>query len=81
MKQKPTNNQTNDPMEEAYKQLDGSPSATGVSDAARGIQPENDDESFRENTEQKNKQLYGCDDIDQAYANLFQAVADIMRLK
>jgi len=48
-----------DPMDEAYKMLDGQPSATGVSDAAKGLAPKNDDEDFRENEEEKNDKLYG----------------------
>jgi len=47
-----------EPMEEAYKMLDGTPSATGVSDAAKGEHPKKDEVDFREKTEEKNERLY-----------------------
>jgi hypothetical protein len=47
-----------EPMDEAYKMLDGSPSATGVSDAAKGKHPAKDDVQYREDTEDMNDRLY-----------------------
>lgn len=80
-----------DPMDEAYKMLDGQPSATGVSDAAKGLAPKNDDEDYRDNQEEKNDRLYDgedapdkkqmCHDIDEAYAMLFESLSVIMRNK
>lgn len=75
-----------DPMDEAYRLLDGKPSATGVSDAAKGLAPKNDNEDFRDNEEAYNDRLYGgnkqaCRDIDEAYAMLFESLAIIMRNK
>lgn len=72
------------PMDDAYKSLDGSPSATGVSDAAKGNQPANDNEQFRDDTNEHNDRLYGggdakCMDINQAYAMLFESLAVIMK--
>lgn len=52
-------NKTNtEPMDEAYKMLDGAPSATGVSDAAKGKHPKKDDVQYREDTEDMNDRLY-----------------------
>lgn len=93
MKLKPKDN---DEMQEAYKLLDGSPSATGVSDAAKGQVPKTDNEQYREDSEEQNEKLYGedehegmmhkmmasnCQDIDEAYACLFESLATIIRSK
>lgn len=85
---KPKTKIDTNPMDEAYKLLDAKPSATGVSDAAQGLAPKNDDEDFRENEEEQLERQYGggkprpasCD-IDDAYAMLFESLAVIMRHK
>jgi hypothetical protein len=77
-----------DPMDEAYKLLDGQPSATGVSDAAKGLAPKSDNEDREDNQIAHDERLYGsadkkqvCTDIDEAYAMLFESLAIIMRTK
>lgn len=70
--------QTNtDPMEEAYKQLDGEPGMTAVSDAAKGMQPLNDMQQRQRDFKPQDM----CDDIDHAYAQLFESLAVIIRNK
>jgi hypothetical protein len=81
IKQKDTN-----PMEEAYKLLDGSPAADAVSKAAKGESPESDNEQREEAMEEKSERLYdGTDveacDLQDAYAMLFQGLAAIMKHK
>lgn len=85
-----------DPMDEAYKLLDAQPSATGVSDAAKGLAPKNDNEAREDTEDAKEDKLYGtsespsedagdkkqmCDDIDEAYAMLFESLSVILRSK
>lgn len=69
--------QNTDPMEEAYKQLDGEPGMTATSDAAKGIPPLNDMQQRERDF--KPQDMVG--DIDQAYANLFESLAIILRNK
>lgn len=87
-------NKTNtEPMDEAYKMLSGSPSSTGVSDAAKGVMPQSAAEEVDENNTQKTQRVMGqaddettepanyCDDINAAYAMLFESLAVIMKSK
>lgn len=89
---KPTN--TTDPMEEAYKQLDGAPSMTAVSDAARGKQPTNQYQQAEIDNQEKENNLDGSNppesaqedsigysgaEVEQAYAQLFESLATILK--
>ena len=70
-------------MEEAYKLL-SSPSSTGVSDAAKGIKPENMYQEEEEDDEEHTERLEGdhpTEDIREAYAMLFESLAVIMKNK
>jgi hypothetical protein len=58
-------NKNYDEMNEAYKMLDGAPSATGVSDAAKGIHPKKDKVQYRIDTENQNERLYEDMDHDE----------------
>lgn len=93
MKPKQKDDRDSNPMDEAYKLLEGTPSATGVSDAAQGLAPKNDDEDFRDKTEEINERRIGTDTpkeesverpsqcLDDAYAMLFESLAVIMKSK
>lgn len=67
-----------DPMEEAYKLISGDPSQTAVSDAAKG-EPPLTDKQQRMRESSKTQDL--CNDINEAYAMLFEGLAGIMRHK
>lgn len=67
---------TTDPMEEAYKQLDGDPAKDAVSKAAKGEQPQTDDEQRMDEAPADPTQ---CSEIEEAYARLFESLAIIMR--
>lgn len=72
-----------DPMEEAYKLLDGEPAIDAVSQAAKGLKPESDAEQRVKNHDaemQRRGLEQGCSDVQEAYARLFDSLADIMRL-
>ena len=83
-----------EPMEEAYKMLGGTPSATAVSDAAKGDKPLTDDEQRmkeapedptqdeaedKEEGEYKKTEGVECSDLEEAYAMLFEGLATIIR--
>ena len=70
-----------EPMNEAYKMLDGAPSATGVSDAAKGIMPKTAMQDTEDQLEAKTNRMMGCHDINEAYAMLFESLAVIMKSK
>lgn len=63
-------------MEEAYKLVSGSPAIDAVSVAAKGGVPETDQEQ-RFRTQSAKDAM--CMEIDEAYANLFQALSVIAR--
>lgn len=68
------------PMEEAYKLLDGEPSIDAVSKAAKGEKPDTDHERREEEHEEKSDRFgKGAQDIDEAYANLFESLSVILR--
>lgn len=77
---------TNNPLEK----LTGSPSATAVSDVAKGGQPKTDDEMDKAYQELNGEVRQGikpemeaidCTDLEEAYANLFESLSVIMRSK
>jgi hypothetical protein len=78
-------NKDNDEMQEAYKLLDGEPSATAVSDAAKGEKPKTDFEDredyHEEDLDRREGKVKGCTDIDEAYASLFESLSIILRNK
>jgi hypothetical protein len=65
------------PMDEAYKLLTGDPSIKAVSQAAKGEIPLSDDEQRMKDYETDEK----CQDINQAYAMLFESLAMIIKSK
>lgn len=68
------------PMEEAYKQLDGKPAIDAVSQAAMGKQPLTDEESRVEDFNRQYKDNGICaDDIEEAYAKIFEGLAMVAR--
>lgn len=72
----------NTELNEAYKQMGGDPAIDAVSIAAKGGRPETDDQQrMRLGTEAAVKAGVRCDpqDIENAYAMLFEALAVIMR--
>lgn len=70
-----------DEMEEAYKQLDGEPAGDAVSKAAKGEQPQTDQEHEEEFDDEQVARFQGktCQDIEDAYAQLFEALAFIAK--
>lgn len=78
------------PIDEAYKMVSGDPGIDAVSKAAMGETPMSDEESRVDDFNKKQdpkaaiKSTPGvpkvsCDDIDEAYAKLFEGLAAIMR--
>jgi len=65
------------PMDEAYKLLTGDPSIKAVSQAAKGEVPLSDKEQRMKDYETDEK----CQDINQAYAMLFESLAMIIKSK
>lgn len=65
------------PMDEAYKLLTGDPSIKAVSQAAKGEVPLSDKEQRMADYEVDGK----CVDIGEAYANLFESLAVILKSK
>jgi hypothetical protein len=79
---KPKTKTNTDPMEEAYKQLDGEPAADAVSQAALGNPPKTDMEAREEDHDMQTQRFMGSiQDIDDAYAALFGALAFIIQHK
>lgn len=85
MKKLPTQTDT-DPMEQAYKLLGGDPAGDAVSVAAKGGKPESDDEQrFRTQApkdqvaDEDDELECGPDDVQRAYAQLFESLATILR--
>lgn len=66
-----------DPMDEAYKLLDGEPAQDAVSQAAKGNVPLSDNEYRMKNAQPDPL----CTDINDAYAMLFSALSVIMGKK
>lgn len=66
-------------------QLDGSPAPDAVSKVAMGGKPENDDEHIEQYNTEWIARLKGkpdvAEDIEEAYAKLFEGLAGIMRCK
>lgn len=72
---KPTQKQT-EPIEEVYKLVSGSPAIDAVSVAAKGGVPETDQEQRMRLMSPKDLL---CRDVEEAYSNLFQSLAVILR--
>lgn len=74
-----------DEMDKAYKMLDASPSSTGVSDAAKGEVPENEQAEEEHEAVAMSKRLDGevatqlTHEIQNAYSMLFEALAIITK--
>lgn len=70
-----------DPMEEAYKMLDGEPAGDAVSKAAKGEEPESDFEAREDNEDKMVSRFQGKvgAEIEEAYAMLFESLSIIMR--
>jgi hypothetical protein len=80
---KPKTKTNTDPMEEAYKLLDGEPAADAVSQAAQGNVPKTDMEAREDDHDMQTQRFMGggIQDIDDAYAALFGALAFIIQHK
>lgn len=70
------------PMDEAYKLLDGEPAGDAVSQAAKGLKPQTAFAQAEADQAGMVKRLRGsqaCQDINDAYAMLFEALAIIIK--
>ena len=74
----------------SFQKLTGSPSATAVSDVAKGGEPKTDDEMDKAYQELNGEVRQGikpemeaidCTDLEEAYANLIESLSVIMRSK
>lgn len=78
---KPIKQTDTDPMEQAYKELDGSPAGDAVSKAAKGEHPQTDFEAQEDHHDEMVQRMEGVtsDDLENAYSKLFEALAVITR--